>query len=49
MCKKRFPDIPDVSQIFGGPSVCRCDMNEGLNNPSKRRMFREYSWLTGNV
>ena len=48
MCKT-FPDIPDVSQVFGGPSVCRCDMNEGLNNPSKRRMFREYSWLTGNV
>ena len=33
--QKTFPDIPDVSQIFGGPSVCRCDMNEGLNNPSK--------------
>ena len=32
---KTFPDIPDVSQIFGGPSVRRGDTNEGLNNPSK--------------
>ena len=33
--QKTFPDIPDVSKVFGGPSVCRSDTNEGLNNPSK--------------
>ena len=32
---KTFPDIPNVSQIFGGPSVRRGDTNEGLNNPTK--------------
>ena len=26
-----LPDIPDVSQIYGGPSVGRGDTNEGLN------------------
>ena len=34
MCKK-FPDLPDVSLTLGGSSVYRCDMNEGLNNPTK--------------
>ena len=34
--KKTLPDIPDVSLIFGGSSVCRFGMNEGLNNPSKK-------------
>ena len=48
MCKT-FPDIPDVSQIFGGFSFGRCDMNEGLNNPSEGGFWVEYSWLTGNV
>ena len=24
-----FPDIPGVSQMFGGPSLRRGDMNEG--------------------
>ena len=33
--QKTFPDIPDVSQICGGPSVRCGDTNEGLNNPSK--------------
>ena len=32
--QKRFLNIPDVFQMFGGSSLCRCDMNEGLNNPS---------------
>ena len=35
-CAKTFPDIPDVSLIFGGSSVCRCDMKAGFNNPSNR-------------
>ena len=47
--QKRFLDIPDVSQIFGGPPVCRCDMNEGLNNPLKGGCLGNLSWLTGNV
>ena len=33
--RKTFPEKPDVSQTFGGPSVRRGDTNEGLNNPSK--------------
>ena len=32
--QKTFPDIPDVSLIFGGSSVCRCDMKAGFNSPS---------------
>ena len=32
--QKKFPDILDVSLIFGGSSVCRCEENEGLNIPS---------------
>ena len=32
--QKTFPDIQDVSQIFGGSSVCRCDMKAGFNSPS---------------
>ena len=32
--QKTFPEIPDVSQIFGGSSSCRCDMKAGLSNPS---------------
>ena len=31
--QKTFPDIPDVSQIFGGSSVCRCDMKASFNIP----------------
>ena len=33
MCKN-VPEIPDVSQIFGGSSFCRCEENKGLNIPS---------------
>ena len=32
--QKTFPDIPDVSQIFGGPSLRLGETNEGLNIPS---------------
>ena len=32
--QKTFPEIPDVSQIFGGSSSCRCDMKAGFNSPS---------------
>ena len=45
-CAKTFPDIPDVSQIFGGSSVCRCDLKEGLNIPWKGGCLGIYSWLT---
>ena len=33
--QKKFPDIPDVSQMLGGPCLRRGDTNGGLNNPSK--------------
>ena len=49
ICKKKFPDIPGVSQMSGSPFLQRGDTNEGLNNFSKNKMFREYSWLIGNV
>ena len=32
--QKRFPEIPCVSQMHGGPSLRRGDTKEGLNNPS---------------
>ena len=32
--QKRFLIYPDVSLIFGGSSVCRCDMKAGFNSPS---------------
>ena len=32
--QKTFPDIPDVSQMSGSPSLRRGDTNKGLNNPS---------------
>ena len=32
---KTFPDIPDVSQISGGPSLRRGDTKESLNIPSR--------------
>ena len=45
MCKT-FPDKPDASQIFGGPSVRRGDTNEGLNIPSRIGCLRNNKgWL----
>ena len=35
--QKTFPDFPDISQIFGGPSVHRGDTNESFNNHTKGR------------
>ena len=32
--QKTFPDVPDVSLIFGGSSSCRCDMKAGFNIPT---------------
>ena len=32
--QKRFPEIPCVSQMHGGPSLRRDDTKENLNNPS---------------
>ena len=45
-CAKTFPDIPDVSKIFGGSSVCRCDMKASFNNPSNGGCLRiDPGWL----
>ena len=48
-CAKTFPDIPDVSQIFGGLLCGAAIRMKASTSLQKRRMFREYSWLTGNV
>ena len=40
--QKTFPDIPDESQMFGGPSVRRGDTNGGLNIPSKAGCLGNY-------
>ena len=32
--QKRFPILPCVSQMLGGPSLWRGDTNEGLSIPS---------------
>ena len=46
---KTFPDIPCVSQMYGGPSLRRGDTKEGLNNPSGIGCGGKGHWSTGNV
>ena len=46
---QKFPMLPCVSQMHGGPSLRRGDMNEGLNIPSGIGCVGKIHWLTGNV